>query len=228
MRRRPIPCLRIGLWVNGNQEYPLKAGTNAYSVRMPLIYGDIQYDSQNLYLQEAPSGDFTLTVKVQGGLSANFESVGLVAYAGKDRMVMMARRFHSYLGNNIFCLSTHDSSFNEKSAQDTNSSADAYLRLERIGEHLLRLLRYDGVNYTAISQPVTNANVTGAEDLKIGLIGLCGTNYPTSPKTIVMSDYTMNGERIPFCVEEDLTVFQVRKGETVQLVAGSGSGNRRI
>ena len=80
------------------------------------------------------------------------------------------------------------------------------------------------MNYTAISQSVTNANVTGAEDLKIGLIGLCGTNYPTSPKTIVMSDYTMNGERIPFCVEEDLTVFQVRKGETVQLVAGTVLG----
>ena len=210
--------------VNGNQEYPLKAGTNAYSVRMPLIYGDIQYDSQNLYLQEAPSGDFTLTVKVQGGLSANFESVGLVAYAGKDKMVMMARRFHSYLGNNIFCLSTHESSFNEKSAQDTNSSADAYLRLERIGDTFYGSYSYDGVNYTAISQSVTNANVTGAEDLKIGLIGLCGTNYPTSPKTIVMSDYTMNGERIPFCVEEDLTVFRVRKGETVQLVAGTVLG----
>lgn len=137
---------------------------------------------------------------------------------------MMARRFHSYLGNNIFCLSTHDSSFNEKSAQDTNSSADAYLRLERIGDTFYGSYSYDGVNYTAISQSVTNANVTGAEDLKIGLIGLCGTNYPTSPKTIVMSDYTMNGERIPFCVEEDLTVFQVRKGETVQLVAGTVLG----
>ena len=62
-----------------------------YTAKIPIDKGDL-YASlplQNLLLIDAPNGDFTITVKVEGGLNANYESIGLVAFESTSNMVVM-------------------------------------------------------------------------------------------------------------------------------------------
>ena len=196
--------------VNGTAKPPVLSATAPNKAEIPIATGDL-YASlplKNLLLIDAPGGDFTISVKVEGGLNANYESIGLVAFADYGNMVVMERRYHSYLGNNIFGLSTYTTKHNEYCTKETGSTtAPAYLKMEKKGNVFTGYFSYDGTSWTAISTTITSAAVAGDADLKIGLVARSGGN--ASSKTAVFYDFNLNGNIVPFVNTTNHSIWEV-------------------
>lgn len=196
--------------VNGTAKPPVISAITPNKAEIPIATGDL-YASlplKNLLLIDAPGGDFTISVKVEGGLNANYESIGLVAFADYGNMVVMERRYHSYLGNNIFGLSTYTTKHNEYCTKETGSTtAPAYLKMEKRGNVFTGYYSYDGTSWTAISTTITSAAVAGAADLKIGLVARSGGNAST--KTAVFYDFKLNNNTVPFVNTTNKSIWEV-------------------
>ena len=196
--------------VNGTSTPPVISAVTPNKVEIPIATGDL-YASlplKNLFLIDAPTGDFTISVKVEGGLNANYESIGLVAFADYGNMVVMERRYHSYLGNNIFGLSTYTTKHNEYCTKETGSTtAPAYLKMEKKGNVFTGYFSYDGSTWTAISTTITSAAVAGSANLKIGLVARSGGN--ASSKTAVFYDFNLNGSVVPFVNTTNYSIWKV-------------------
>ena len=204
--------------VNGDASNPVSAGSSEYTIGMPILTGDTTGTPKNLVLTDAPAGDFVLTAKVSGGLSRDYDSVGLIVYGGSGNMVVMTRRYHSYLGGNIFCLSNYSGGYNEKSAPDAARNADAWVKLVKTGDIFTGYYSYDGVNYTQISETISAPQVAGASGLTVGVCGIHGNLGISSLTTATVSDFTLNGETIPFCMPASENVLSVRRSATKQIV----------
>lgn len=166
------------------------------TIDIPITTGDIHGNPNNRVLMDAPDGDFTITVRVSGNLSKNYETIGLLVYNGEGSMIAMTRRSHSYLGGNIFCLATHNGGFVEKTASDVQKASNAYLKLTKVGNVFTGYYSYNGTTWTKISETITSAEIGGAADLKIGLLSISGSD--SSDKTATFSDFTLDGTVIPF------------------------------
>ncbi len=195
--------------VNGTSKPPVISAVTPNKAEIPIATGDL-YASlplKNLLLIDAPDGDFTISVKVEGGLSANYESIGLVAFSDYSNMVVMERRYHSYLGNNIFGLSTYTTKHNEYCTSDATPSAIAYLKMEKKGNVFTGYYSYDGNTWTAISTTITSAAVAGSKNLKIGLVARSGGNAST--KTAVFYDFKINENIVPFVNTTNDSIWEV-------------------
>ena len=180
-----------------------------YTAKIPIDKGDL-YASlplQNLLLIDAPNGDFTITVKVEGGLNANYESIGLVAFESTSNMVVMERRYHSGLGGNLFGLSTYTTKHYEYCTADTNHTANAYLKMQKVGNVFTGYYSYDGVSWTAIGTTITSEVVATASNLKIGLVARAGSANPD--KVAVYHNFTLNGSKIPFVNTTNNSIWEV-------------------
>ena len=195
--------------VNATSTPPSISATTPYKAEIPIDKGDL-YASlplQNLLLIDAPAGNFTITVRVEGGLNANYESIGLVAFESTSNMVVMERRYHSYLGGNLFGLSTYTTKHNEYCTTDATPTTDAYLKMEKVGNVFTGYYSYDGTTWTKISTTITSEVVATAENLRIGLVARAGSANPD--KVAVYHDFTLNGTRIPFVDTENNSIWEV-------------------
>lgn len=189
------------VWNPSDSRPPVLVPGTPGSVRIPITIGDINGSPNNLVLTDAPAGSFEITVRVSGGLGSDYETVGLVAYAGEGNMVVMTRRSHSFLGGNIFCLATHNGGFTEKTAADPQKNADAYLKLKKSGNVFTGYYSYNGSSWSQIGETVTSSAVGSAAGLKIGVIAVSGS--AGSERSVSFSDFRCGGTAIPFIVHND-------------------------
>lgn len=198
---RPLGMQKSEDWIlyNGNSSAPAKFfGDAPNRAELTVLTGDVWNDPQSL-LRDAPEGDFTVTVKLTGGLTKDFQSAGLSAYAGYGRMVLMERRSHTGLGGNVFCLSTHDGKgYTEYRVPEKDPAADAYLKLEKKGNVFTGYYSYDGKTFTRLPQTINAAYVGGAEDLKVGIVTRSGAYQ--AQMQVTFESFTLNGEVKPFSV----------------------------
>ena len=158
---------------------------------MTILTGDVNNTPKNIFVTDAPKGDFEITVKVSGGLTQDFQSVGLIAFAGNANMVTMERRSHSYMGGNVFCLSTYQGNYAEHNTPETDSNAPAYLKMVKQGNVFTGFYSYDGISWTKIGQTITNASVANSSDLKIGLVARSGSY--SAEMEVTYESFTLNG-----------------------------------
>lgn len=188
-----------------------------YALTIPVAYGNTNHDPGNALLQDAPGGDFTITVKVSGGLSANYQTIGAVAYAEYASMVAVTRRYHSYFGGNVFCITTYNGGYVEHPVADLSPEKDAWVKLEKKGDVFTGSFSYDGENWTAIQETITSEAVANAEALKVGVTAMTSSD---GYEDIFMQDFTVNGEKIPFCYDTGISpTVTIAKGESAQLVS---------
>jgi len=136
-------------------------------------------------------------------------------------MVTMERRSHSYLGGNIFCMSTYRNGYQEHYAPESNSTAPAYLKMTKSGNVFTGYYSYDGENWTKLSQTITNETVAGSADLKVGLVARSGSYVAEMEATY--ENFALNGKIIPFVTDEEICqllidpVINVTEGDALNL-----------
>ncbi|MBQ8911130.1 MAG: NPCBM/NEW2 domain-containing protein, partial [Clostridia bacterium] len=192
---------------------------SANVLQFPIAYGNTNQDPGNALLQDVSAGDFVLTVKVSGGLSADYQAVGLVAYAGHAQMVAMTRRYHTYLGGNIFCIATYaeQTSYVDIAVADPAPGQDAFLKLEKKGDVFTGSYSFDGQSWTTITDTITSSDIANAEDLKVGVTAMTSLGGYVDT---YLQDFTLNGEAVPFSYQCGDILLEVEEGKEVQVVPG--------
>ncbi len=182
---------------------------------LPITYGNTNLDVGSSLLMPAPEGDFEITVKVSGGLAYDYQLVGLVAYTGEGSMVTMSRRYHSYLGGNIFCASTFVDNYDDRSTSDPTPAKDAYLKMTKSGNSFTGYYSFDGENWTKISDAIVS-EIGSSDELKIGITAMTSSGGYVP---VLFTDFTLNGEYVPFSVKSTDPIMQVKTGKTMQTVS---------
>ncbi len=211
---RPIGYYRSEEWTivsEADGAAPVFSEATPNEAKMTIVSGDMDKATPpHMLLTDAPEGDFTIEVKVSGGLNANFQTVGPVVYGGAQNMIAMTRRSHSYFNGNVFCLQSYfNKQMKEPYVAETKATSAAYLRIEKKGNVFTGSYSYDGEEWTAISQTATAPSIAGASNLKVGIIACSGSM--TAKKTVTVDDFKINGEVQPFMLYNE-------KSELVQLV----------
>lgn len=174
------------------------------AVNQATIYteiGEMGADSQNRPIQNmlvrTPADDnFTITVKVTGGLYSSFQTAALAAFTDESHLVAATRRYHSSFGGNCFVGVRYEGGWHEPNTLDVNPNAPAYLKLTKQGNVFSTFYSYDGVNWTKIAD-ITGSSVSSAprEDIKIGVFAATGSG--TDEAAVTFEDFTYypnNGE----------------------------------
>lgn len=170
----------------------------------------------NMWMIDAPEGDFTVTVKVTGALTHSYNSCLVGVYADGASVIQMSRRFHASLGEkvgapasklgtvgNVFDFYTYTTKYVEKYCADSKFDKPAWLRITREGDVFRGYYSYDGVTFTEMSGTLSHDGVTNAESLRIVLACQMGGNS-TFKDEIVFEDFTVNGTKIPFIAENPI------------------------
>ena len=201
-----------------------------YRITLPTHTGELGYSDAkmpyNVWLTDAPDGDFVATVKVTGAMTHNYNSASIGIYADNTSVVQMARRFHtglaakvnavpSKLGSvgNVIDLMTHKpSGYTEKYVPDLQYAAPLWMRIERKGDRYFGAYSYDGETFTEMPSAIENENVSACEHLKIALACHVGGSE-TYVMDVKFEDLCINGEKIPFT---ESTAVSADDGLTLQ------------
>lgn len=230
---------------NEAENFGKKAVTdNADPYRMTITttvgYVGVKEEAEpsNMWMMDAPEGDFTVTVKVMGAMTHSYNSCLVGVYADGASVIQMSRRFHASLGEragaptsklgtvgNIFDFYTYTTKYVEKYTADTRYDAPAWMRIVREGDTFRGYYSYDGMNFTEMPGTLTNDSVTDTESLQLVLACQMGGNS-TFNNEVVFEDFTLNGEKIPFTVANAVTPGDI----TIQdvLLALQGIVNREM
>ncbi len=193
---------------------------NPYKLTMTTSIGYIgvaeENEPANMWMIDAPEGDFSVTVKTSGILTHSYNSCLVGVYADGSSVIQMARRFHPTLGNNanapasklgtvgnVFDFYTYTTKYVEKYTADTNFDKPAWLRITREGDVFYGYYSYDGINFTEMSGTLSHDGVSNAESLKIVIASQMGGNSAFNNE-IVFEDFTLNGVKIPFTAVNEL------------------------
>lgn len=209
---------------------PVYDPANNYKMTMDTHTGELGYSDarmpNNVWIMDAPEGDFTVTVKVTGAMTHSYNSASLGIYADNASVIQMARRFHGTLGpkvnaplsklgkqGNIIDFMTRTTKYVEKYVADQQYDAPLWMRISRMGDVFHGYYSYDGISFTEMPDTITNEAVSSCTDLKIALACHVGTSE-TYVMDIDFEDLTLNGEKIPFTkavlvAAEDITLSDV-------------------
>ena len=196
-----------------------------YKITMTTDVGYVgvaeENEPRNMWMTVAPKGDFTVTVKVTSELNASYNSALIGVYADGANVIQMSRRFHNSLGEkinvpvnylgsqgNIFDFYMYTTKYVEHYTADKNADAPAWLRLVREGDTFRGYYSYDGETFTEMPGTLTNANITSADSLQIVIACQMGGNL-VQDGDVVFEDFTLNGERIPFAVANEVTPEEI-------------------
>ncbi len=161
--------------------------------------------------------NFAISAKVSGGLSKNYQAMALAAFTDEKNVVATMRRFHSSFGNNCFAMVRNEvvngqaNNMTEEPARtDTNSAADAYLKLVKNGKTFTSYYSYDNQNWTEIRHEDAKGVIgtASAQNIKIGIYATTGNS--TDFKDVTFSNFTYypnnvgQGALIPFAKENIL------------------------
>ena len=207
-------------------ERAITDNANPYKITMTTGVGYVgvkeSAEPENMWMIDAPKGDFTVTVKVSGALTHSYSSCLVGVYADGTSVIQMSRRFHANLGKNagapasklgtvgnVFDFYTYTTKYVEKYTADTNFDKPAWLRITRDGDVFKGYYSYDGQNYTEMPGTLSHDSITNAESLQIVIASQMGANS-TFRNEITFEDFTVNGEKIAFTTENPYNESDVR------------------
>ncbi|GEM_PF-516315 len=192
-------------------------------LQMVTLPGDLgeHTTAQNVLLRDAPKGDFIATVKVNNSaLAKNYQTIALTAYANDTRVISTMRRHHGGLGGNVFELFSYNGGYDEKKLSDNKKDGAAWLKLERVGDTFTGYYSYDNLNWVKIGTANPNNDVTGSQNLKLGLYATNG-NGVNAPTPVVFEDFTVNGETIAFAATKTNYVTAIKNPRSITVDKGT-------
>jgi uncharacterized protein YjdB len=197
--------------------------------------GSVNGTPENLWLTDAPeNSDFTLTVKISGGFSANGQKAGIMVYSSYGNIASVVRRYHTSMNGNVFGMFSYHQAAGETDLQgwkengitDTKPDQDAWLKLVKKGSKFYGSYSYDNETWSDLELVLDNDSIANDPDMKIGVYAI---SYYT-PLTVTFSDFTVDGETVPFgeyvtgtpdvrSISVPYSSMDVEVGDTVNLEA---------
>ena len=141
-------------------------------MRIVAQAGDINGSTntaKNILLETAPTGDFTVDVKMDGKPASNWAQGGIVVYQDDNNYVKMVRL---YSDANVFQFAKEAAStLTSGTATDGISGATSYLRIVKSGTNYSGYYSSNGTSFTQVwsTQSISLSNI------KIGFVSMAGT-----------------------------------------------------
>ena len=152
--------------------------------------------ARNVFVTDAPEGDFTATVKLSGktsGQGSDWEEAGLVIMNDQNNYIAAVRKNNA--GSPKLAVNNEISASPKESLMDDAAETDIFLRIVKTGTSFACSYSADGQNWTPIAQTgdtSSNSALTGS-GLKAGFYA----GNKDNGKTYTFSDFVLNGEEIP-------------------------------
>ncbi|WP_040197824.1 glycoside hydrolase family 97 catalytic domain-containing protein [Candidatus Soleaferrea massiliensis] len=162
------------------------------------MYGSSR-DARNIFLTDPGAGDFVVTTKLHFAPAQNYQSAGLIVYAGDDALFTVLRRHHSGLGGKVIGTLNKNPGSSEQKSVEKHPEQDVYLKLEKAGSRLTGSYSYDNVNWTVVEQAQTNSSLD-VSSVKVGLFAASGGDASSAQlgEPATFTEFKVNGEAVPF------------------------------
>ena len=187
-------------WMMKNENKALYDLESEKQVTIYTTAGEL-WDSNRVYtnmlLTDVAEGDFSTSVKLSFAPDTDYQSAGLIVYAGDTQIFSVQRRYHSGHGNNCICgVSVQDGNPSENAVADTAVGSDIYLKIERAGSTLTAYWSTDNSDWQKVWTK-ENAGLSGA--VQVGLFtGKGGSMANTAEIPATFRDFTLNDTVLPF------------------------------
>ena len=200
------------LYINDTDSIIITTQKGDFSLDESAGYAD------NYWIRTPADEDFVMTLKVSGGLNANWQKAGIMVFKDDDTIASVVRRYHSGLNaaGNVLGMFQYLGGFDEPVIVDPNPDAPVYLKLEKSGSSFTGYYRFDEADEWVKLDTLTNETVASYEDMKIGVFAINGT--ANNGLDVTLSEFTYNGEPVPFAVESDSVPARVVKLSASSLV----------
>lgn len=167
-------------------------------LRITTLQGEFLHvpaDAQNVFLQKAPAGDWTIVTKVtgvQGKPKGDWAQAGLIAYQDDDNWFKVVRLHNSLQERNLqtknfFQIGREKGGFHEwyeELTPDNIASPTVYLKLVKRANEYSGYFSEDGVSFTQIGK----AQTLKLSKIKIGLFASNGCDF-FEPGSIMDFDF---------------------------------------
>ena len=126
--------------------------------------------AENILLETAPAGDFTVIVKLDGKPTANYAHGGIIVYQDDDNYVKVVRL---YWDGNVFQLARETGGVmaSQQQATDSIGSTVSYLKVVKSGTSYTGYYSADGITYSQVG----TAQTASLSNIKIGFVSMAGT-----------------------------------------------------
>ncbi len=177
------------------------------------VLGDNPSTYHNMFAMDAANEDFTITMKLTGGLKANYQGGFLTVFDKthpNTSHVAFGRRYHTYLSGShpqILTVMGRGGDVGEVWSRDNQGNDDIYLKIEKSGDTFKPYYSYDNetwneyVTNAGDTVLVTNAALAASENLAVGFYTGCGGGDAAIDITI--SDFTYNGKSVAIAVDNE-------------------------
>ncbi|WP_195984196.1 cadherin-like beta sandwich domain-containing protein [Clostridium sp. D33t1_170424_F3] len=152
--------------------------------------------ARNVFVTDAPEGDFTATVKLAGKTSGNgsdWEEAGLVIMKDQNNYVAAVRKNNA--GSPKLAVNNEINASPKESLMNDAAETDIFLRIVKTGTDFACSYSADGETWTPITQTgdtSSNSALTGS-GLKIGFYA----GNKDNGRTYTFSDFALDGKEIP-------------------------------
>jgi len=144
-------------WVN---EDPTHWSLSARPGFLRIVSSSGAIWEENLLLQDAPSGDFTVTTRMLFQPTANYQLAGIVLYEDAENHLVLGRAFcdaspPNCVGNGIYFDNDEGGQdVGSNYASSTTSLGEAYLRVVRVGTTYYGYYSEDGENWSLVGSHI--------------------------------------------------------------------------
>ena len=151
--------------------------------------------ARNVFVTDAPDGDFTATVKLSGKTSGNgndWEEAGLIVMKDQNNYIAAVRKNNA--GSPKLAVNNEVAASPKESLMNDAAETDIFLRIAKTGTGFACSYSADGENWTPITQTgdtSSNSALTGS-GLKIGFYA----GNKAGGRTYTFSDFAVNGEEV--------------------------------
>lgn len=147
--------------------------------------------AKNIFLTEAPAGDFNFTVKLQNKTTNGYEEAGLIAFSDNENYVALERKHNGGSAKIAVVTESGGDADEDEDNRPNDTAEDAiYFKLERLGDTFKGSYSANGADWTVV-RSVTNALSSG---FKIGVIACNSAN--ATPFTF--GEFKVDGAPVPF------------------------------
>jgi regulation of enolase protein 1 (concanavalin A-like superfamily) len=157
-------------WIRQDSAYWSLTAASGY-MRITTEWGEFSHstpDNKNTLIETAPSGDFTITTKLNGKPTANWAQGGLVVYQDDNNFFKMVRLYNN--ANQFQAGKEVSGTVTSAVVTDSIASTISYLKIVKSGTNYSGYYSSDGSAWTQ----VWTAQSMSMSNIKIGIIAFNG------------------------------------------------------
>jgi regulation of enolase protein 1 (concanavalin A-like superfamily) len=149
------------IWGDTPNNWAVEDGELVITARNAQVYQE-QNDGQNVFLQQAPAGDWAITTQVTFDAQRNFDQAFLTVWQDSNNYLMLKEAF---AGSPSFEASYEDDQTYHSTLATNDIGDTVFLQIRKTGDTYTQSYSPDGVTWTQVGSPVTLPLL----DVKVGV-----------------------------------------------------------